>query len=231
MRRKLPFGIQEGPVDATGSGVIELWSYMTVVISRRERKKIAARTQILSTAINLFSRRGFDAVTIDEIAESADVGKGTIYNYFATKEDIVVAFMADLEARLAPAAAGFRPGKRPAHRILADYVLLNFRLKEPWHRFVRVFLAQMFGDTARLLPYLVEMQKYIDPPLHSLFAGLEERRLLRPDIDLPRIVLSFKTVHLGLTALWAVEGPPFRQTTKAVRQQMQIFTDGILRKT
>ena len=75
---------------------------MTMVESRRERKKIAARAQILSTAIDLFSRRGLDAVTIDEIAAAADVGKGTIYNYFATKEDIVVAFMADLEARMAP---------------------------------------------------------------------------------------------------------------------------------
>jgi len=73
---------------------------MTVVTSRRERKKIAVRSQILSTAIELFSRRGLDVVTIDEIAAAADVGKGTVYNYFTTKEDIVVAFMADLEARI-----------------------------------------------------------------------------------------------------------------------------------
>ena len=47
---------------------------MTIVESRRERKKIAARAQILSTAINLFSRRGLDAVTNEEIAAAADVG-------------------------------------------------------------------------------------------------------------------------------------------------------------
>ncbi len=204
---------------------------MTMVASRRERKKIVARSQILSTAIDLFSRRGLDAVTIDDIAAAADVGKGTIYNYFATKEDIVVAFMADLEARMAPTIARFRPGKRPVHRVLADYILLHFRLKEPYHAFVRVFLAQMFIDTERFLPYMVEMQRYIDPPLQSLFAALEERRALRTDIDVPRLILSFKTMHLGLTALWAVEGPPFEQTTHVVRQQMQLFTEGILRKT
>src|ERR1035438_3668855 len=131
---------------------------MTMVESRRERKKIAARAQILSTAIDLFSRRGLDAVTIDEIAAAADVGKGTIYNYFATKEDIVVAFMADLEAHMAPKVARYRPGKRPVHCVLADYILLHFRLKEPYHAFVRVFLAQMFMDTARFLPYMVEMR-------------------------------------------------------------------------
>jgi len=203
---------------------------MTIVSSRRERKKIAVRSQILSTAIELFSRRGLGAVTIDDIATAADVGKGTIYNYFATKEDIVVAFMADLEARIAPKIARFRPGERPVHRALADYILLHFRLKEPYHAFVRVFLAQMFMDTARFLPYMVEMQKYIDPPIHSLFASLEERGQLRADIDLPQLIMSFKTMHLGLTALWAVEGPPFEQTADVVRQQMQFFTQGIMRK-
>ena len=203
---------------------------MTTVESRRERKKAAARTHILSTAIDLFSRHGIDAVTIDEIAAAADVGKGTIYNYFATKEDIVVAFMADLEARLAPAVARFRPGERPVDRVLADYILLHFRLKELYHAFVRVFLAQMFTDTAGFLPYMVEMQKYIDPPLQSLFNALEERGALRAGIDLSQLILSFKTMHLGLTALWAIEGPPFQQTTRVVRQQMQFFTQGILRK-
>ncbi|MGA2889334.1 MAG: TetR/AcrR family transcriptional regulator [Terracidiphilus sp.] len=203
---------------------------MTVVNSRREQKKIAVRSQILSTAIDLFSRRGLDTVTIDEIAASADVGKGTIYNYFATKEDIIVAFMADLEARLAPAIASFTPGDRPVHHALADYILLHFRLKEPYHAFVRVFLAQMFIDTPRFLPYMVEMQKYVNPPLQSLFSSLEKRGALRPEIDLPQLIMSFKTMHLGLTALWAVEGPPFQQTNQVVRQQMQFFAEGIMRK-
>jgi AcrR family transcriptional regulator len=204
---------------------------MTAVESRRERKKMLVRSQILSTAIKLFSHSGLEAVTIDEIAVAADVGKGTVYNYFATKEDIVVAFMADLEASMAPAISRFAPGKRSVHRALADYVLLHFRLKEPYHAFVRVFLAQMFMDTDRFLPYMVEMQKYIDPPLQSLFATFEKRGLLRADIDISQLIMSFKTMHLGLTALWAVEGPPFQQTSKVVRQQMQFFTQGILRKT
>jgi AcrR family transcriptional regulator len=204
---------------------------MTVVNSRRERKKAEARSQIMSAAIGLFSRCGLDAVTIDEIAAAADVGKGTIYNYFAAKEDIVVAFMADLEARMAPEIARFQPGDRPIHLVLADYILLHFRLKEPYYPFVRVFLAQMFSNTAHFLPYMVEMQKYVDPPLESLFAKFEAHGLLQAGIDLPQLILSFKTMHLGLTALWAVEGPPFQQTYQVVQQQMQFFTEGILRKT
>jgi AcrR family transcriptional regulator len=202
---------------------------MTVVTTRRERKKFAARTRVLSTAIELFSKHGIDSVTIDQIAAAADVGKGTIYNYFATKEDIVVAFMADLERRLADSVAAFTPGEQPVDHVLAEYVLLHFRLKEPYHAFVRVFLAQMFTRTANLFPYLVEMQKYTDPPLQVLFESLRRRDLLRPDIDLPALIQSFKTMHLGLTALWAIEGPPFQGTIATVRHQMRLFTHGILR--
>ncbi|MGH9627214.1 MAG: TetR/AcrR family transcriptional regulator, partial [Bryobacteraceae bacterium] len=65
---------------------------MTEVInipqSRRARKKASTRAQIVAAAIRLFSEQGIDAVTVDQIAAAADVGKGTIYNYFQTKEDI-----------------------------------------------------------------------------------------------------------------------------------------------
>jgi len=203
---------------------------MTTVGNRRERKKHAVRRRILSTAIQLFTRHGLDGVTIDEIAAAADVGKGTIYNYFAAKEDIVVAFMAGLEAQLACKIARFTPGTRPVHRVLAHYILLHFRLKAPYHGFTRVFLAQMFTNTPRFLPYMVEMQKYIDPPLQSLFQALKDGGWLRADIDVPELVMSFKTMHFGLTALWAVEGPPFKQTIQTVRQQMRFFSEGIARK-
>ena len=203
---------------------------MTVVTNRRERKKAAARAKILSTGIALFSRRGFEHVTIDQIAAAADAGKGTVYNYFSTKEDIVVAFMAELEARLAPRIERFRPGHKALDQILADYLLLHFRLKQPYHRFVRVFLAQMFLDTERFIPYLVEMQKHVDPPLLKLFTALERRGLLRPDLDRAQLILSFKTMHLGLSALWAVEGPPFCQTAQIVRQQMRLLSEGIQRR-
>jgi AcrR family transcriptional regulator len=63
-------------------------------------KKRPSGQKIIATAVELFSRRGLVEVTVEHIADAADVGKGTIYNYFATKEDIVVAFMADLEAKI-----------------------------------------------------------------------------------------------------------------------------------
>jgi AcrR family transcriptional regulator len=54
----------------------------------RERKKAQTRRRIADTARDLFVERGFEGVTVAEIAEAADVSQKTVFNYFPTKEDI-----------------------------------------------------------------------------------------------------------------------------------------------
>jgi len=198
--------------------------------SRRERKKAELRSLILSTAIRLFSQRSIEEVTVDEIAAAADIGKGTVYNYFSTKEDIVVAFLAADEARIQAKVRNSLDSNDSLEEILAGYIRYQFRLRKPHHAFVRVFMAQMFLRTEQFVPYMLEMQKAIDPPLEALFRGLQERKLMRDDVHLPDLILTFKTMHMGLTALWAVEGPPFRQTEKALQLEISLFCDGLRRR-
>jgi AcrR family transcriptional regulator len=57
----------------------------------RERKKRAARESIAGTARRLFAERGFDAVTVAEVAAAAQVSEKTVFNYFPTKEDLAFA--------------------------------------------------------------------------------------------------------------------------------------------
>ena len=54
----------------------------------RERKKAKTRLAISNVATKLFIERGFDAVTVAEVAAAADVSVATIFNYFETKEDL-----------------------------------------------------------------------------------------------------------------------------------------------
>ncbi len=204
---------------------------MTVVTtgfqSRRARKKATTRAQIVAAAIRLFSEHGIDAVTVDQIAATADVGKGTIYNYFQTKEDIIVAFMVDFEGAVQMRLRDFKARQRSVAGVLIDFIQTQFRMKERYHAFVRVFLGHMFLDTEQFLPYMVEMQKVIDPPLERLFGALQRRGAIRSDMDLPDLILIFKTVQLGLTALWAIEGPPFQQVACTVQREITLFCKGL----
>lgn len=203
---------------------------MTMVVkelSRRERNKAATRARIVAAAVEIFSTRGLDRPTVEEIAAAADVGKGTIYNYFQTKEDMIVAFMVDLERDVQARVARFGSLKKPLPEILADFIKFQFRRKQPYHAFVCVFLTRMFAGDAALLPYIMELQKAIDPPLRELFGTLQRRGLLRTDVDTERLVLAFKVVHLGLTGAWVVEGPPWRGSERMVDEQMRLWCEGL----
>jgi AcrR family transcriptional regulator len=60
-------------------------------LGRRERKKLDTRRRIFRAAFDLFTKKGFDATTVEEIAHRADVGKGTVFNYFPQKTAFLVA--------------------------------------------------------------------------------------------------------------------------------------------
>jgi len=62
---------------------------MEETLSRRERKKQETRLQLIKAALRLFREHGYDATTVEQIADAADVAKGTFFNYFKTKEAIL----------------------------------------------------------------------------------------------------------------------------------------------
>jgi AcrR family transcriptional regulator len=66
------------------------YNYSGGVAGLRERKKAQTRERIASVALELFSRRGFEAVTIEEICEAAEVARATLFSYFPTKEALAL---------------------------------------------------------------------------------------------------------------------------------------------
>lgn len=70
------------------------------ITPRRERKKREARRRIYDAAFQLFVEQGYDATTVEQIAERADVAKGTVFNYFPRKTSFLAALADDWTSRI-----------------------------------------------------------------------------------------------------------------------------------
>ncbi len=77
--------------------------YLFEVIGLRERKKQQNRREIFEASQRLFAKRSFEAVTVAEVAQAANVSEMTVYNYFPTKDDLFYAGMQFFEEQLVEA--------------------------------------------------------------------------------------------------------------------------------
>ncbi|WP_198387745.1 TetR family transcriptional regulator [Rhodococcus pyridinivorans] len=106
------------------------------VASLRERKKQRTHRQLEEIALELFSAEGFDAVTLDRIAATAEVSKRTFFRYFPSKEDVALA----AEAELWDAYIGIVSGRYPRSEVpmldaLRDSMIAAIEERDPdWER-------------------------------------------------------------------------------------------------
>ncbi|MEU9997574.1 TetR family transcriptional regulator [Streptomyces sp. NPDC050848] len=83
---------------------------MTLTLAQRKRQLVS--NELTEAALQLLAVKGFDAVTVDEIVATAGVSKRTFFRYFASKEDVVVQFLADMGTGIRAELAA-RPAEEP----------------------------------------------------------------------------------------------------------------------
>lgn len=108
----------------------------------RERKKAKTRAAIQRHALRLFREQGYDATTVEQIADAAEISPSTFFRYFPTKEDVVLydAFDPVLFATFAAQPAEVRPIqaiRRSVHTVFGR--LTAEEMREQWERAVLVF--------------------------------------------------------------------------------------------
>jgi AcrR family transcriptional regulator len=162
----------------------------------RERKRVETHARIQAEAVRLFLERGFEATTLDEIAEAAGVSRRSLFHYFGSKEEIVLSTKAGFPAMIAAAVA-----RRPADEPLLDMVenaFIDLAGSPPDPK------AEALGRLISRTPSLAagDQAKYAAVE-HALAAALAERKGA-PDDDLAcRIVASAAAGILKLsTEAW-----------------------------
>jgi len=192
-------------------------------IPRRERKKLDTRRRILDSALALFSEHGFEAPTIEQIANHADVGKGTIYNYFHTKQEIALEHLIELDASLQNRFTRFSEQYSALDAILRNLLTYEFWLKRKDLTTVRVALAELLLHPESAAPRARQWRLATYASHARLFTRLAERGKLRPDANPQQIIEEWQALSFGLTCAWAAEGPPFAASSAALKAQTAMF--------
>jgi AcrR family transcriptional regulator len=157
-------------------------------LSLRERKKRETRQRIADIAMGLFMLRGFEKVTVAEVAEAADVSVNTVFNYFRTKEDLFFDRQDVAVRSLGRVVADRRPGESAVQAVRRDF---HAALDE---RDWRYGIAGGSLDFSRMVtesPALVaRMRQMGDLREEYLAQVLAEETDADPDDPAPRLVAA-----------------------------------------
>jgi AcrR family transcriptional regulator len=159
---------------------------------RRERKKAATRAAIVDAATALFLDRGFDAVTVREIADEADVSPKTVFTHFPQKEALVFSDEDERHARLVAAVSGRAPGTAISDALKAHYLAEIAEMKSgPQSR-----ILALMEDTPALVEYAERMWFHHED---ALVAAITEEFGLAEPTDEIRFYVRF-ALHIQLIA-------------------------------
>lgn len=176
-------------------------------LGRRERRAAETRVRLFRCALQLFAKRGFPNVTIEDITEAADVGKGTFFNYFESKDQIL-GVLAEIQLGkvrqcLEEAIAGQQsiqsvlhtlfqriaeePGRSPE---LARAAISSFLASE----LIRVQVSRAMSEGRGMLAEIVALG--------------QKRSELDPSLDKDEVALQAQQAAMGTILLWSLRREP-----------------------
>jgi AcrR family transcriptional regulator len=155
----------------------------------RERRKRLTAAELEAAALRLFGERGFDAVTVDDIAAEADVSRRTFFRYFASKEDVLLADHFVQLARLREAITA-RPPDEPVLTALRN-ALLSMSSDFEDRKEMVILRGRIMRETPSLQARSLVHQKTWEEAMQQMVA---ERLGVDPTLDLRPGVVSATTL-------------------------------------
>jgi len=173
--------------------------------SRRERRSAETRERLFRSALQLFAQKGFAETTVEDITEAADVGKGTFFNYFPSKDHILTAFSDMQIGKLEQAVETLRTSGQSLREFMHCLVLTM--TEEPIRNpgLIRALL-QGYLSTTPVREVMIQKQERAHN-LHKLMIEIGQARgEIRNDIPATELAHFFRQTILGTLLIWSVTG-------------------------
>ena len=176
-------------------------------LGRRQRRAAETRLRLFRCALQLFAERGFPNVTVEDITEAADVGKGTFFNYFESK-DHVLGVMAEIQlGKVREALTLAESGKQTIYSVL-HHLFLRIgeepgRSPDLARALISSFLA---NESVRGLVdrNMSEGRKIVA----QVVAAGQERGEIDPRLKKEKVAIQLQEAFMGTLLLWSLHGKP-----------------------
>ena len=199
-----------------------MYKRQTEGVGLRERKKLRTQLELKRVALELFSERGFDHVTTDDIAAAAEVSKTTFYRYFDSKEDVLLGNAAEKLDQMREALAD-RPDTEPPLTAVRN-AMLTLAGRYEIDREQKVLLGRLVRETPSLAARNLEQQVATQNVLATFLA----ERLGEPADSLRSVVLAANVLATLRVAIdhWVASGGK-KKLPDVVSDALQLLADGV----
>ncbi|MEN8190837.1 MAG: TetR/AcrR family transcriptional regulator [Thermodesulfobacteriota bacterium] len=169
---------------------------------RREEKKKKTRKAIIDAAVKLFGDKGYEQTSMATLAHAAGVGKGTIYGYFKTKSEILLAFCEEQLGFVYQELAEKTDSNADLVQQLLTVFMAEFRFVTRNKEFGRIFLREIIFPKELTLEKFHELDaRYLDL-IFSLITASQARGELRDDYELLFIAGHFYSLYILAVSSW-----------------------------
>jgi AcrR family transcriptional regulator len=205
---------------------------MEVVMNRRERKKQQISNDIISNAKILFQKESYNGTTLEDIAVAADIGIGTIYNYYHSKADLFLSIVTDeLKANLGKTRLKALDAKENIVDQTIELIInlaqpLQVTKKEMWKELIAVAIGQPNTDN-RHLNSLIEYDSQFVIKLNEFFAELKNKGALSNVFpsETAATVIFYNILTSYLFYLYNPE-KTMDELTESISEQVQFILEG-----
>jgi AcrR family transcriptional regulator len=200
-------------------------------LSRKEREEAFRRDLVLDAAEKLFADKGFDGTTVADIAQASELAKGSLYQLFQSKEEIITAIiqkkMIEITSRLEVILNG---ELSPVDKI---FNIIRTKFETLWRerRFAKIFFHELRGFHWCIEGQLIEIQRDIVfrilDRIEQVIKDGQRVGQFRSDISSSTIFTALEGMSNGVILTW-LRDPDTFDLEKAVREVQDLFLRGAL---
>ena len=196
----------------------------TVSPDRRQRRSSQIRERLFRAALDLFAQHGFADTTVEDITNAADVGKGTFFNYFPSKDHILLAFAEMQLAKLESIIENLRTTNELVPQFLRT---LAVRMTEEPGRNPSIVRAMLLANLSSTP--VREGMRINQARGHKLLTEFvqigQERGELRNDLPAGDIAHVFRQTVFGTLLVWSLYGDDSLATR--IRTALDVLWQGL----